>query len=278
MKSMRSVLFLSIFTMTCFAASFVFSLFIPTEEQGQSFPQNIADSYLEELRPDGVDQMSRVWMKEQLSGVQGLRINSTSAHIRVVEGQSDDLHLEINGQLMSDEAYTWSIENGVLRISTREVGSLPSFRFSFFYFSSSIREIKVTLPKAWSASLDLGSVSGDIHFDGHSARSLKARTVSGRIKGKSFASDNTLSSVSGNIHLDLASSAVFLEMSTTSGNLYINLPRSELNTEINFSTVSGALRVNTPEAQTGRSQTYGEGKGRWSLRSVSGSVYVEPRS
>src|SRR5581483_7609899 len=167
------------------------------------------------------------------------------------------------------------------------------------YNGDAIIRFEVQVPQAVKYRFDaISSVSGNVEVSGVSGE-LRARSVSGEVKVKSVSGSVNASSVSGDVEVEEVVGAASakstsgnveaaisrleggekIEFASVSGNVQVRLP-SNLDAEIDLSTLSGSLRTDFPitieEARfgPGRRARGRVGNGSRSLRlsSTSGNV------
>lgn len=122
-------------------------------------------------------------------------------------------------------------------------------------------------------SIECSAVSADVDFINCSANEVSIESVSGNINYTGTVINIELNTVSGRIECKAENVLSKLDVETVSGNALLYMP-SGSGFEIDFSSVSGDFNCNTAFTKKDGAYIVGNGNGRYSFDSVSGSVDV----
>lgn len=133
-------------------------------------------------------------------------------------------------------------------------------------------------------SIKLGSASGSVTLIDAQAEAIDMNASSGPVKGEAIACSHlTAKSVSGSVSVALSPSApsdIVVDAGATSGSVTVVVPPGFAG-QVDLSAISGSVTIDLPVAVQGRIDrrhvkgTVGEGSGRLTIRSASGSIRVK---
>lgn len=137
-------------------------------------------------------------------------------------------------------------------------------------------EFTVQLPKG--VNIATSTVNGGVSVDGVTGR-VKASTVNGSVEAATLGGPVEASTVNGDVevHMQSTADATHLDYSTVNGSIRVYLP-SELNADVEMSTVNGSFHSDYPLALSGRIDPHhlhaaiGNGGPRVRCSTVNGSI------
>lgn len=275
--------FLPVFlaTMMCFSTSYAIA-YMTQENSDHSFPKNLLLRYADgTLVPTG-RELTKLIDEVDFSQVDSVNVRTVAGDISVVTTDEPEVKIEVKGEFFRDDFFEWSLENNILNLKLNEEAEKKG---SFFTFSFPINSalIKLHIPEKELQKIQINSVSGDIDLNLKKAVNVTLSSVSGDMDVKVDARDLDLKSVSGDMEITLNSSEALLNARSTSGDIHVHIIEKDLNAEVVFKSVSGDFDSNGVTDQSGEDYgrnnlKFGEGKGRLSIRTVSGdgSFSVKP--
>lgn len=194
-----------------------------------------------------------------LTGVRSLKVEGVSEEVRIIDSPDDNFGVHFTGSVSaSDEAAVPRLEaaiaGGTLAVAARH---RPG---AFLGFHSADLLLEVAVPRAYSGSLAVDSVSGELSLAPHAYETIGATTTSGAINLDAIETPSlSARSVSGAIDgSNLRADAVALQ--TTSGAIRVDSAASVME----LRSVSGAITAETTTVP--RRVDLGSTSGRISLR------------
>lgn len=178
-----------------------------------------------------------------LSGIKEIAANAVSTDIKVIPVDSNEIKVHFYGRVSvrangSDPELVAEERNGRLVI---EVKHRPVIGINL---GNGKHNLDVYVPKSFTGSMSLGTVSGDAEIEGLTLDRLDSHSVSGDLKVSSVnASEIKLSTTSGNGKLGDSSGK--LEFNSVSGDLDGEL--NQLKGGVKISTVSGEAKLKIPQ-------------------------------
>lgn len=208
---------------------------------------------------------------------------AAGGHIRVGNVSGDVIVTGYSGEVILVRGYKEGRDRD--RVQVEDLSSGDTVELKVRYPEScncdaSVR-FDVQVPHSVRYNFDrISSVSGNVGITGVRGR-IKAESVSGNVLVQEVAGEVTASSVSGNVEVDInrLEGAGDMRFSSVSGNVSVRAP-SNLDADIEMSSVSGALQTDFPievqgrERGSGRSARGRVGGGQRGLKitTVSGRV------
>lgn len=195
-----------------------------------------------------------------------------SADVSIYQSEGKDIKVEIYGSEKDANKYQVEVEDKTLKVIQKKGNN---FCIGFCYWNQKINlylpdtyqeKLKiysisgdVISKKELASSLDLQTVSGDIHLE--SASSLKAKTTSGDMKIRklgdfsletisgdieiedvTITKDATIHTVSGDVEISKTND-IYITPNTTSGDVDMKKNNRYANFELNITTTSGDIAI-----------------------------------
>ncbi|HSF24843.1 MAG TPA: DUF4097 family beta strand repeat-containing protein [Blastocatellia bacterium] len=207
----------------------------------------------------------------------------TGADVRVSTVSGDVKVTGYNGDAIIVTGYKEGRDADMVEIEDRSGGNTVDVRVRYpreCRCDASVR-FEVQVPRSTRYNFDsFSSVSGGVEVRSVTGK-LRASSVSGTVRVEDVEGIVNASSVSGNVEVDInrLEGPEDMKFSSVSGNVNVRIP-SNLDAEIEMSTLSGGLRTDFPievreeKYGPGRSARgrVGEGSRRLKMSSVSGSI------
>ncbi|MFZ5985542.1 MAG: DUF4097 family beta strand repeat-containing protein [Bacillota bacterium] len=232
-----------------------------------------------------------------VEGIKNINVSTVSSDIKIIPVESGEIKVHYYGSVSGKgdvpELVTEVSGDGLdVRIKHYK---RPVKMFSFYMYKLNI---DIYVPKGYSNSLKLttvsgkittgdinlhnlalSSVSGDLNISGAATKNIVASTTSGNANLNSVSGNAKLSSVSGNITAEFLRLESDISISTVSGNSRISLPENA-DFEVNFNTTSGNFNSNFPleigdHSKRNVSGKTGSGKNTIQVKSVSGDLEIK---
>ncbi len=254
--------------------------YLAGEEEGKVFPQAIAERYVTELTKDNLVHktfpLSKEIVLDQLDSADRLQVKGVSVDLRFESTHGESAILAINGDYFTEEGFelTEQLPGEWTLVFAEE--PLNDSRKLFWNIGTSDKRVTLYLP-ARIDHLDLKLVSGDVDLNLAEMKRVMIKTVSGDIEGKLATKDLSLKTVSGDIELKLRDSLALIDVNTTSGDIELELLSGVLDGEIDFTSVSGDLKIDEKNYQNKLKETFGAGAGQFKIRTISGDVKIDTK-
>lgn len=155
--------------------------------------------------------------------------------------------------------------------------TIDSIECGDFSLKTTSGEAKINSIKCKKSSFS--SVSGELNSDSFTSESLDFHTTSGELTLKEFAGSLSGSTVSGSVEIDYEAFDKSIDMSTTSGDVTVFLPKSsEFSMELN--TTSGDFKNEFPSNISKSSKrslygTVGNASNKIKIKTVSGDISIK---
>jgi DUF4097 and DUF4098 domain-containing protein YvlB len=262
-------------TLMCFSTSCAIAYMTEDENSEHHYPKNLLLRYADGTMIPRAQELTKMVDEVDFSQVESVNVKTVAGDITVISTDEPEVKIEVKGEFFRDDFFEWSLEDKVLTLRLNEDANKKIGGFFSFSFPINSSSIKLHMPEKDLEKIEITSVSGDIDIDLKKVLNVVLGSVSGDINIKLDARDLDLKTVSGDINIALETSEALFNARSTSGDVNVNILDKELNAEVVFKSVSGDFSYNGKTDESGEGYgsnnlKFGEGKGRLSIRTVSG--------
>ena len=294
MKHGSLVLKILFVTLGAFALSYVSAA---VGNVGDDYPSSLAIKYSDELTNQVDLNFKKVF---EAQDIEELHLETVSADVEFEVGELAQVNVEIQGRFSvpdkdPEQIIKYKVEGKTLYIKTRE-GETNENSYFRFNVNPDTGHARIRLP-ASIKRLVIKTVSGNIGLQKFDLETLQVKTVSGDVTSDTLKSKNAdfktvsgdfhlggafenlgFQSVSGDLNLGLLETNSKMNISSTSGDVELTLPKDP-DLRLNFSTVSGELEYDptfgyAESEELRQHRTFGSGLGEINLRTISGDVSI----
>lgn len=177
--------------------------------------------------------------------VEKIEIKGINADIQVMPDNRTDASIELKGYYVAKKSYCTPP-----KLTVNEHGDVLQIEVEYekqsFSFNRLSLDLVILLPEAYGNSVSIESVSGDVNMEFGDFEDVAIQTISGDVKTESTTMDTIdVNTTSGEV--DLQDVSGMIKVDTTSGDIDVQL--AKVSEDVVMKSTSGEIKITVPSSE-----------------------------